>query len=179
MSRQLLLGCGHSRDRRVSMDGATEFTNLTTLDISPRTNPDFIWDLEKYPWPFEPNTFDEVHAYEVLEHLGRQGDYLSFFKCFSEIWHILKPNGLLCATCPSMTSRWAWGDPGHTRIIAHESLVFLDQCQYISQLDGVNKTPMTDYRNIYKADFAMSLSQDDGESFRFILTAVKPSRAHA
>lgn len=175
--KQLLLGCGRARDRRVSLDGVRTFNELTTLDMSKSVGADIVWHLERTPWPFKDNSFDEIHAYEVLEHLGRQGAYTSFFDCFAEIWSILKPDGLLCATCPSMASRWAWGDPGHTRIIAPETLVFLDQSQYVMQLDlPETPTSMTDYRDVYKADFATRLCDDDGESFRFILQAVKPSR---
>jgi len=50
--------------------------------------------------------FDEVHAYEVLEHLGRQGDYRSFFATFANIYRVLVPGGLLLATVPSRYSGW-------------------------------------------------------------------------
>jgi SAM-dependent methyltransferase len=111
--------------------------------------------------------------YEVLEHLGSQGDYRSFFAHFGEIYRVLKPNGLLAATCPSWKSVWAWGDPSHTRIISEASIVFLNRAQY---RDQVGKTAMTDFRWLWKGDFDPIHIDDDGERFTFGLRAHKPAR---
>ena len=145
------------------------FDNLTTLDYNEDHKPDVVWDLMNLPLPFEDHKFDEIHAYEVLEHLGQQGDYKLFFAQFSEFWRLLKPKGYFFATCPSRNSVWALGDPSHTRIIQLEQLVFLSQEQYRIQ---VGKTPMSDFRNIYKADFETVFQEDDGETIRFVLQAV-------
>ena len=128
--RELLIGCGSRHFKLIFPPDKQEWHTLTTLDINGSHNPDVVWDLTKLPLPFEDNTFDEIHAYEVLEHTGRQGDYIFFFAQFSDFWRILKPNGLLIATCPMYNSPWALGDPSHTRVIQKESLVFLDQTQY-------------------------------------------------
>ena len=58
--------------------------------------------MNKLPLPFDNDTFDEIHAYEVLEHVGKQGDYIFFFAQFSDLYRILKPNGLLVAMSPSI-----------------------------------------------------------------------------
>jgi SAM-dependent methyltransferase len=123
--------------------------------------------------PFESHTFDEVHAYEVLEHIGTQGVVESFFWPFAEIHRVLKPGGYLAGTCPNVISRWAWGDPGHRRIIGPEQLVFLDQTEYQKQ---VGVTPMTDYRGIWTHDFERVAQSIDAETFVFVLRAHKPSR---
>jgi SAM-dependent methyltransferase len=174
---ELLLGCGSTRDRRISVNGAVGWRHLVTLDHNPDHRPDVVHDLNVFPWPFEDETFDEVHAYEVLEHLGQQGDWRRFFRDFSEVYRILKPGGYLAATTPSYKSMWAWGDPSHTRVITSGSLVFLDQDQYRQQ---VGKTAMSDFRFCYKADFrAVSVDmqgEEDASGFGFVLQAVKPSR---
>lgn len=198
--RELLLGCGHARDKRMdpTMGAHQKWEGLVTLDHNPRCKPDVLCDLnqpfdvwEFGRWDerldsivdcmiencgyFKQDSFDEVHAYEVLEHLGQQGDAFAFFAHFSEIWRILKPGGFLCATVPSRYSPWLWGDPSHRRLINLESLAFLDQTNY-AQCDGPRPSTMSDFRDIYKADFKLREQQDNHKQFVFILEAVKPAR---
>jgi SAM-dependent methyltransferase len=170
MYSELLIGAGNRRLKHLHQPGHAEWSELTTLDFDQDCKPDVYWNLEDLPLPFAADSFDEIHAYEVLEHIGRQGDWRGFFAEFSEYWRILKPGGVLFGSCPNVTSRWAWGDPGHTRIIGAEQLTFLSQAQYTAQ---VGKTPMTDYRSVYKADFEHVISQLHGELYYFGLRAVK------
>jgi SAM-dependent methyltransferase len=171
---ELLLGCGVERSKRLSIEGTPKYwTKLVTLDFNPDVKPDVVWDLTKRPLPFDDDTFDEIHAYEVLEHLGRQGDWRAFFDEWSEWYRLLKPGGLFVGTSPAQHSNWAWGDPGHTRIISRECLTFLNQEEYSKQ---VGITSMTDYRFAYKADFNPVHCHIEGETFEYGLQAVKPSR---
>lgn len=176
---ELLLGCGNSRDKRFAISpNPVDWTDLTTLDIDETSGCDVVFDLDSVwqrddPLPFPDDHFTEVHAYEVLEHLGQQGDVRSFFGLFSEIWRVLTPAGRLYATVPLATSPWAWGDPGHRRIISLESLTFLSQAEYTNQ---VGITPMTDYRWCYDADFQLVAHQADAYTLIFVVEAVKPSR---
>ena len=169
MKAELLIGCGSAREKRLTVDGTQSWSNLTTLDYNADHKPDVVWDLMDFPLPFNPNTFDEIHAYEVLEHTGAQGDYKFFFAQFSEFWRILKPNGYLFVTCPSRHSVWALGDPSHTRVLQKEMLTFLDQDAYLQ----VGKTPISDFRGIYKADFKAMHIVEDEEKFEFVLKANK------
>jgi len=170
MKKELLIGCGESRVKNMSMDGNMEWTNLTTLDFYPECQPDVLHDLNDTPYPFEDDTFDEVHAYEVLEHLGKQGDWKSFFDQFGELHRILKPGGLLLATTPMWDSLWAWGDPSHTRVISNGSITFLSQKMYNI---GVGKSAMTDFRHYWKRDFDIVHSETRGGAYIFALQAVK------
>ena len=169
MKKELLIGCGSARDKRLTCDGTNEWTNLTTLDYNADHNPNVVHDLMQLPYPFADNTFDEIHAYEVLEHTGAQGDYKFFFAQFSELHRILKPNGHLLATCPSRTSVWALGDPSHTRVMQKEQLIFLDQDNY----KQVGISSMSDFRGIYKADFQVLMAEDHTDQLLFILRAKK------
>lgn len=170
--KDLLIGCGSDTTRRIRST-RDHWSNLVTLDINPDHKPDVVWDLMEFPYPFEDNTFDEIHAYEVLEHTGTQGDYKFFFKQFSEFWRIMKPEGYLIGTCPMPNSVWAWGDPSHTRIVQKENFVFLSQNFYKNE---VGVTSASDFRYIYKADFDFVFMEEKDDSFRFGLKVVKPSR---
>ena len=167
---ELLIGCGSARDRRIHADGQDGWSELLTCDVNPAHSPDVLADLTVLPWPFGDDMFTEVHAYELLEHLGSQGDYVSFFAQFSEIWRILEPDGVLCATVPAPDSPWLWGDPGHTRAILPNTLVFLSQAEYEVQ---VGHTPMSDYRYCYKADFRTLFTEIKEHTFSFVLQAKK------
>ncbi len=177
MYRELLLGSGNRAAKSFVLPGEqNEFSCPTTVDIDPNCAPDVQWDLNLFPWPFDDNSFDEIWAIEVLEHLGTQGDFKAFLKCFEEIWRILKPKGRLYASCPSWQSIWAWSDPGHTRIISQGSIVFLNQAEYERQ---IGHSPMSDYRWCYKGDLRpyqhnnVPVLSDDGDTFRFVLEAWK------
>jgi SAM-dependent methyltransferase len=198
--RELLIGCGHTRDKRLDPRDFQRKTHpapidlrvwrgkLDALDYMIECRPDLVCNLQRVPWSasrvvsdeyfdlpeaLPESYYDEVHAYEVLEHLGQQGDFRSFFDTFAEAWRILKPGGYLCATVPSRYSEWLWGDPGHTRAILPTHLVFLRQPTYDEQR---GKTSMSDYRREYRADFDITGTFDDHTTHKFVLQAVKPSR---
>jgi SAM-dependent methyltransferase len=171
---ELLVGCGNNRRKKVTFAKIPEtWVELITLDVDPSTKPMVLHDLNQVPYPFDDDTFDEVHAYEVLEHCGRQGDWRFFFDQFHEFWRILKPGGYFVASVPCWDSSWAWGDPGHTRVITEGSLIFLSQAEYKAQ---IGKTAMSDYRGWFKADFDLIGGGDKDGTFGFVLQAVKPAR---
>lgn len=198
---ELLLGCGFTRVKKMGWPGATwnktapTFHDLYTLDFNEACKPDLLCNLNSNDlWRCEPRTikgadcvyetksdrtelrgdfFNEVHAYEVLEHLGAQGDFVDFFATFYNIYRILVPDGLLFASCPSRFSGWLWGDPGHTRAILPESLSFLDQAAY----EECGRTTRTDYRPVWRGDFKCLYSSDaDKQTHAFVLQAIKPAR---
>jgi SAM-dependent methyltransferase len=170
---ELLLGAGATRDRRLKWDGHETWTHLITVDQTATHAPDVVHDLEQLPYPFASDSIDEIHAYEVLEHLGAQGDWRAFFAQFSEFWRLLKPGGFLAATCPSYRSAWAWGDPSHRRVFTAGTLAFLDQGAYQRQ---VGLTAMSDFRPWYHADFERLYVEETDEQLSFVLQAVKPAR---
>lgn len=167
---ELLIGAGNDwRKKCVLQDTPADWTHLTTLDIDPSAKPHVVHDLNVLPLPFEDNQFDEVHAYEVLEHTGRQGDWRFFFDQFAEFYRILKPGGVFVATVPCWDSVWAWADPGHTRVIAPQTLIFLNREEY----GQIGRTTMTDYRPWLRCDFeTISVSENAG-MFAFGLKARK------
>lgn len=172
MRTELLLGCGRSREKKLFLPDHEHWTGLVTVDNNPLVNPDICNHLDSYITRVNTDSVDEIHMYEVLEHIGTQGDYKYFFWQFSEFYRILKPDGIIFATVPLATSVWAWGDPSHTRVIPKENLIFLHQPSY----NNVDRSPMSDFRHIYKADFDIIHCVEEGDNLQFGLRAIKPSR---
>lgn len=144
--KTLLLGSGTNPKKQIvhPLTPDKEFTDVTTLDMDADLGPDVVHDLEIIPYPFEDGQFDEIHAYEVLEHTGSQGDFRFFFAQFNEFHRILRPGGVLCGSVPLWTSPWALGDPGHKRVLPPQTFSFLELRHY----DQLGSTPCADYRSL-------------------------------
>ncbi len=160
----LLIGAGNSITKKIfhELTPAKEFDDLITLDITGM--PDILWDLNNMPYPFKDESFDEIHAYEVLEHCGIQGDEKFFFDQFNEFHRILKPGGVLCGSVPHHTSIWAWGDPGHKRVLPEASFHFLQKEHY----DQLGNTSCADYRHLIKGYWKL-IGIQEGEVNFFLL----------
>ena len=173
--KELVLGCGHYRKKRIYHD-SDEYVDPFFIDNDPSCIPDIVFDLNEVTvaggkLPFKDNEFDEIHAYDVLEHIGRQGDIKRFFREFSEYYRVLKSDGLFFITCPNL-GKWAWGDPGHTRVITKETITYLSQDAYAEQ---VGITQMSDYRYYWRGNFKLIDHQhgDNADSDSFILRCIK------
>lgn len=148
--KSLLLGCGNSRNKKIhDKDSPGWKGELVTLDMDPNCGADVIWNLENRPLPFPDNEFDEMGAYDVLEHIGKQGDWRGFFDEFSEYHRILKPGGTFSIIVPIGDDHHA--DPGHTRFFSAKYFSFLVQRFYQEQIDS--NTACTDYRWYWKKNF--------------------------
>ena len=143
MRHELLLGAGASKDKRIRIEESPgdTFESPTTLDIQEPA--DIIHDLNDHILPIASNSYDEIHAYEILEHLGKQGDWQFFFDQFREFWRVLKPNGLFCFSVPEWDSHWSYSDPGHTRVLPKHTFAFLT-AEHYEQVG--NKSSCTNYR---------------------------------
>ena len=155
--RSLLLGCGNSREKKVFVEGDQAWRGvLTTLDMDPHCGADIQWDLEKHPFPFDDETFDELAAYDVLEHLGRQGDWRGWFDEMAEYWRLLKPGGTFGIIVPINAD--ALADPGHTRFFHANHFGFLTRDYYERNL--ADHSPITDYRWYIKRYWAIDVLQN-------------------
>ena len=178
--KELLLGCGHRRDKDIITPNGKEWHDLTTLDYYEDAKADVMFDLcslnhrEHGRLPFDTNTFDEVHAYDVLEHINWQGDFEAMFYEFGEYYRVLKPDGLFCATVPlSINSIHTWGDPGHRRVINDLTLVYFSHKSVMEQL---GKTTLTDYLRYLGNTELQTVHYKEGQDrIAFVLRAVKPA----
>ncbi len=148
--KELVLGCGNHRQKVLFHQHlGKEYQNPTYVDIDPDCEPDVLHDLNKHPYPFGDRSFSEIHAYEILEHLGTQGDWKFFFDQFAELHRLLEPDGYVFISVPDGTGKLAWCDPGHTRAFTASTFGFLEQSTY----SQVGKTAIADYRHYWKKDF--------------------------
>ena len=92
---KLNLGCG--RDLKEG------YINLDVVDYGGNQ----IHDLNSFPYPFEDNTFDEIYASHVLEHLN------NFYNSITELYRISKPNAILIVYAPFFLNTKYFGDPDH------------------------------------------------------------------
>lgn len=95
MMIKLNLGCGK--------DLKEEYINLDIVDYGGNQ----VHDLNSFPYPFEENYFDEIYASHILEHLN------NFHDSISEIYRILKPNGILIVYAPFFLNTKFFGEPDH------------------------------------------------------------------
>lgn len=117
------------------------------IDVAKTKAVDHVIDLQKYPWPIESNSAEEIHCSHYLEHLphdnikGVLKDSMSFdefkekllnskdsaIEFFNELYRILKPGGKVTIISPYYTSMRAYGDPTHTRYIADFSFFYVNK----------------------------------------------------
>lgn len=98
MKKILDVGCG---DRKVG--------GAIGIDIAKLPGVDIVHDLNKFPWPFKNNTFDEVYMLEVIEHLENT------VKVMEEIYRILKKGGKLQIRVVYWNHMHSASDPTHIK----------------------------------------------------------------
>lgn len=98
--KQLDLGCG-----------ATKRQGMVGMDIRPLPGVDIVHDAEVLPWPIPDETFDEIVAWHIFEHLK---PWL-ILGIVDECWRIAKPDGRLIIGMPMPGSFGFFQDPTHIR----------------------------------------------------------------
>lgn len=140
---KLDLGCGQS-----PKDGfeGVDWVNLSTVK--------YVQNLWKFPWQFDDNSCEELHASHVVEHIpsawvspdGKYkivpddpGDKLLFFAFFDECYRILAPNGRMTVIVPAGRSNRAFQDPTHERFLVEETFYYLNaDFRKMNRLDHYN-----------------------------------------
>lgn len=103
--KKLNVGCG--RDIR------KEWVNLDSIKFE---GIDVIHNLDKFPYPFEDNIFDEIWAQQIIEHLDHPQEFVK------ELWRISKPGAKVVIGTVHFSSPCVWGDITHKRPYQSDSL---------------------------------------------------------
>lgn len=98
------LGCGKNK-----VPGAVG------IDVNDSSDADIIHDLNKFPYPFESDIFDEIVCNQILEHVE------DVFLVMEELYRIAKPEARLRVWVPHFSSADAYGDPSHKRAFSSRS----------------------------------------------------------
>ena len=88
-------------------------------------NPDVVHDLEKFPYPFEYNSVDEILLSHVLEHIGQNPDV--FNNIIKELYRICNNNSIVDIRVPHPRHDDFISDPTHVRPITILGLQLYDK----------------------------------------------------
>lgn len=106
MTKILNIGAGEKRYKDATHN----------VDMMPGEGIDTVMNLSVFPWVFESNSVDGIHASHILEHFF---DYEAFLK---ECYRILKPGGFLRICVPHCTNMSSNGALGHYRTYSWDTL---------------------------------------------------------
>ena len=153
-SAKLQLGCGHNL--RVGWVNH-EMIALPGVDV--------VHDLRQCPWPFPDQSFEQVYADNVLEHLP------DTVGAMEEIYRITKPGANIFLGVPYWNSFEAWGDPTHTRVFTEETFEFFDPTTWRGrERSYYTKARFKVDRIVYCINFAKPLSRSVA-AYRFGMKA--------
>ncbi len=141
--KKLNVGCGMGKKE-----------GYINLDSCEAVKPDVLWDLNKIPYPFEDNTFEEIYAYSILEHLD------DVVKVMEELYRISKPGAILSVRVPYWAGYGFASDPTHKTMFTEHTFDFF--------------TGEADYSFITKARFRLkSLERKYHKKYKLVPKFIK------
>jgi len=87
--------------------GINKFPGSIGVDRNSNTRADVIADLDRFPFPFADNSFREIRATHVIEHVS------DVIRTMEEFYRLLAPGGRAIITTPHYTDYSSFCDPTH------------------------------------------------------------------
>ncbi len=87
--------------------GLRKYPGAIGVDRNPASRADVLADLDRFPYPFRDNAFDEVRAVHVIEHVA------DVVRSIEEFHRLLKPDGRLYVVTPHYSDFSSFCDPTH------------------------------------------------------------------
>jgi hypothetical protein len=120
---RLNLGCGFKK-----------LPGFVNVDKEPLCQPDVLWDLEAFPWPWETGSVEEVVASHSLEHLGASADV--WIGIIRELWRVCRPGARIAIEVPHPRHQNFMHDPTHVRAITPVGLAMFSQARNLADLEA-------------------------------------------
>jgi SAM-dependent methyltransferase len=98
--------------------GTAKVKNAIGVDKFLLPGVDVVCELDKYPYPFAHNVFDEVYLNDIIEHLP------DTIKTMEEIYRICKPSAKVYIRTINWNSHYNAMDPTHVRTFHERSFDF-------------------------------------------------------
>lgn len=154
MGLKLNLGCGQN-----PYDGY--------LNVDKYGTPDFMCDLESFPWPWPDNSVSEIQLIHVLEHLGAAPD--TFIGIMKEIYRVCESGAIIHIAVPHPRSDDFIGDPTHVRPVVPMTLMLFSRQKNLEwQKMGAANSPLALYHNVDfdLLDVTMALAEPYASEFQ-------------
>ena len=87
--------------------GINKYLGAIGLDRNPNTHADVVADLDQFPFPFADNSFRQVRAIHLIEHVA------DVIRTIEEFHRLLAPAGRLVIATPHYTDFSSFCDPTH------------------------------------------------------------------
>jgi len=163
--------------------GRSKMEGFTSVDIAADSGADIVHDLMSFPWPFDDDSVEEVHASHFLEHL----DGPERIEFFNELWRVMKPGGKATFITPYWASIRAIQDPTHKWPPVCESFYhylnaewrkaneldheyYRAKCNFTVEAPGYNVGPPWAQRNIEARTFALNYHINVAADLHQVLT---------
>jgi predicted SAM-dependent methyltransferase len=111
---KLNMGCGFNK-----LDG------YWNVDVEKKCNPDEVINLEETPWPYDDNFFEQIYAYNILEHLGNTPQI--FTNVMKEMYRVSQHGAIWNIQVPHHRCDLYWDDYTHVRVLTPKTFRMFDQ----------------------------------------------------
>jgi SAM-dependent methyltransferase len=105
--------------------GDRKYEGYINVDSQPATDPDLLWDLERFPWPFHDSSVDHVLMLHVLEHVGSDPD--TFLGVMRELYRVCRDGARVVIKVPHPSHDDYLADPTHVRPVSFRLLQKFDR----------------------------------------------------
>jgi hypothetical protein len=117
------------------------------VNVDRHGDPDLVWDLESFPWPWPDNSANEIWLIHVLEHLGR--DPAIFIRIIQELYRVAAPGAAIKIVVPHPRHDDFINDPTHVRAITPDVLTLFSKKYNLKwQEMGAANSPLALYHDV-------------------------------